>query len=141
MYRAGFATTQSAYEQAYRELFVALDDIEQRLATRRYLCGNRVTEADWRLFTTLLHFGAVYFGHFKTNRQRIEDYPNRSAYLRDLYQQPGIAATVDLPYIKRYYYGSHRTINPTGIVPLGQEIDFGRPHDRALLEQTSSNVA
>jgi len=141
VYRAGFATTQSAYEQAYSDLFVALDDIEQRLATRRYLCGSRVTEADWRLFTTLLRFDAVYFGHFKTNRQRIEDYPNLSAYVRDLYQQPGIAATVDLPYIKQHYYGSHRTINPTGIVPLGQEIDFGRPHDRALLEQTSSNVA
>jgi len=131
VYRAGFATSQEAYEQAYRELFDALDGIEARLSDNRYLCGDRITEADWRLFTTLVRFDAVYFGHFKTNRQRIEDYPNMSGYVRDLFQQPGIAATVDLPYIKRHYYGSHRTINPTGIVPLGQEPDFSRPHDRA----------
>lgn len=134
VYRAGFATTQAAYEGAYRELFDTLDDIEERLASRRYLCGDQVTEADWRLFTTLIRFDAVYFGHFKTNRQRIEDYENLSGYLRDLYQQPGVAATVDLPYIKQHYYGSHRTINPTGIVPLGQELDFSRPHDRARLQ-------
>ena len=141
VYRAGFATTQSAYELAYRDLFAALDDLEQRLASRRYLCGDRVTEADWRLFTTLLRFDAVYFGHFKTNQQRIEDYDNISAYVRDLYQQPGIAATVDMPYIKKHYYGSHRTINPTGVVPLGQEIDFGRPHNRAQLQLNSQSAA
>ena len=133
VYRAGFATTQGAYEEAYQDLFAALDDIEQRLSTRRYLTGERITEADWRLFTTLLRFDAVYFGHFKTNRQRIEDYDNISAYVRDLFQQPGIAATVNIPYIKQHYYGSHKTINPTGVVPLGQEIDFSRPHNRAGL--------
>jgi putative glutathione S-transferase len=138
VYRAGFATTQEAYAEAYQDLFTALDDIEQRLSTRRYLTGEHITEADWRLFTTLLRFDAVYFGHFKTNRQRIEDYDNISAYVRDLFQQPGIAATVDMPYIKQHYYGSHSTINPTGIVPLGQEIDFNRPHNRAGLSQRNS---
>ncbi len=141
VYRAGFATTQEAYEKAYQELFAALDSVEQRLATKRYLCGDRLTEADWRLFTTLLRFDAVYFGHFKTNRQRIEDYDNISAYVRDLYQMPGIAATVDMPYIKKHYYGSHGTINPTGVVPLGQEIDFTRPHNRSQLQQNSQNAA
>ena len=130
VYRAGFATSQEAYEEAYHEVFDALDKVEERLATQRYLTGAAITEADWRLFTTLLRFDAVYFGHFKTNRQRIEDYPNMSGYVRDLFQQPGIADTVDLPYIKKHYYGSHKTINPTGVVPLGQEIDFSRPHDR-----------
>ena len=138
VYRAGFATTQGAYEEAYQDLFAALDDIEQRLSTRRYLTGERITEADWRLFTTLLRFDAVYFGHFKTNRQRIEDYDNISAYVRDLFQQPGIAATVNIPYIKQHYYGSHKTINPTGVVPLGQEIDFSRPHNRAGLTQQNN---
>ena len=133
VYRAGFATTQEAYAEAYQDLFAALDDIELRLSTRRYLTGEHITEADWRLFTTLLRFDAVYFGHFKTNRQRIEDYDNIAAYVRDLFQQPGIAATVDIPYIKQHYYGSHKTINPTGVVPLGQEIDFSRPHNRAEL--------
>lgn len=141
VYRAGFATTQRAYEGAYLEVFTALDKIEQRLSTRRYLCGDRITEADWRLFTTLVRFDAVYFGHFKTNRQRIEDYENISAYVRDLFQQPGVAATVDIPYIKQHYYGSHKTINPTGIVPLGQEIDFSRPHERAQLQVNSKNAA
>ena len=131
VYRAGFATSQEAYENAYHQLFEALDSIEQRLGEQRYLTGATITEADWRLFTTLLRFDPVYFGHFKTNRQRIEDYPNISGYVRDLYQQPGVAATVDLPYIKQHYYGSHKTINPTGVVPLGQETDFSRPHDRA----------
>ena len=131
VYRAGFATSQEAYESAYHQLFEALDSIEQRLGEQRYLTGATITEADWRLFTTLLRFDPVYFGHFKTNRQRIEDYPNISGYVRDLYQQPGVAATVDLPYIKQHYYGSHKTINPTGVVPLGQETDFSRPHDRA----------
>ena len=138
VYRAGFATTQEAYAEAYQDLFAALDDIELRLSTRRYLTGEHITEADWRLFTTLLRFDAVYFGHFKTNRQRIEDYDNISAYVRDLFQQPGIAATVDIPYIKQHYYGSHKTINPTGVVPLGQEIDFSRPHNRAELTQQNN---
>ena len=130
VYRAGFATSQAAYEVAYHEIFTALDALEERLDKQRYLTGPAITEADWRLFTTLLRFDAVYFGHFKTNRQRIEEFPNISGYVRDLYQQPGVAATVDLPYIKQHYYGSHKTINPTGVVPLGQEIDFGRPHER-----------
>jgi putative glutathione S-transferase len=141
VYRAGFATTQSAYEQAYAELFDALDAVEQRLADRRYLCGDRITEADWRLFTTLVRFDAVYFGHFKANRQRIEDYTHLPGYLRDLFQQPGVADTVDLPYIKQHYYGSHGTINPTGIVPLGQEIDFTGPHGRERLQGSSRSVA
>jgi putative glutathione S-transferase len=138
VYRAGFATTQEAYAEASQDLFAALDDIELRLSTRRYLTGEHITEADWRLFTTLLRFDAVYFGHFKTNRQRIEDYDNIAAYVRDLFQQPGIAATVDIPYIKQHYYGSHKTINPTGVVPLGQEIDFSRPHNRAELTQQNN---
>ncbi len=133
VYRAGFATTQTAYETAYHQLFGALDELEQRLSTQRYLTGNQITEADWRLFTTLVRFDAVYFGHFKTNRQRIEDYEHLPGYVRDLYQQGNVAATVDLPFIKKHYYGSHREINPTLIVPLGQEIDFSRPHDRARL--------
>lgn len=130
VYRAGFATTQAAYEAAYLQLFDALDSLEQRLASRRYLTGAQITEADWRLFTTLLRFDAVYFGHFKTNRQRIADYEHLSGYVRDLYQQPGVAATVDIPYTKAHYYGSHKTINPTGIIPLGQELDFSLPHNR-----------
>ena len=141
VYRAGFATSQKAYEIAYTELFAALDEVDLRLATRRYLTGDRITEADWRLFTTLLRFDAVYFGHFKTNRQRIEDYEHISGYVRDLFQQSGIAATVDLPYIKAHYYGSHRTINPTGVIPLGQEGDFGRPHDRARLSAAAPGAA
>ncbi|MEH6592939.1 MAG: glutathione S-transferase family protein [Halioglobus sp.] len=141
VYRAGFATTQQAYESAYIEIFDALDKVELRLETRRYLCGDRITEADWRLFTTLLRFDAVYFGHFKANRQRIEDYDNISGYVRDLFQQPGVAATVDMPYIKQHYYGSHGTINPTGIVPLGQEIDFSGPHHRAQLSAASKSAA
>ena len=133
VYRAGFATSQEAYERAYRELFAALDDIDQLLGARRYLTGSRITEADWRLFTTLVRFDAVYFGHFKTNQRRIADYPNLSAYLRDLYQVPGVAGTVNMAHIKRHYYGSHRGINPTGIVPLGQEHDFSQPHGRERL--------
>jgi len=131
VYRAGFATTQAAYEQAFEALFAALDDIERRLSRQRYLVGDEITEADWRLFTTLVRFDAVYFGHFKCNRRRIVDYPNLSNYVRDLYQAPGVAQTVDFDHIKRHYYASHRTINPTGIVPLGPELDFSMPHDRA----------
>jgi putative glutathione S-transferase len=131
VYRAGFATTQEAYEEAFRGLFAALDQVEKRLASSRYLVGDRLTEADWRLFTTLLRFDAVYFSHFKCNLRRIADYPNLSNYLRDLYQMPGIAETCNLDHIKRHYYGSQRQVNPTGIVPLGPELDFSAPHDRA----------
>ena len=130
VYRAGFATAQEAYEEAFRALFAALDDIEQRLARQRYLVGPEITEADWRLFTTLVRFDAVYYGHFKCNLRRIVDYPNLSNYLRDLYQQPGIAETVNMDHIKRHYYGSQRNVNPTGIVPLGPRLDFLAPHDR-----------
>ncbi len=133
VYRTGFATTQRAYEKAFTKLFDALDQINERLTAQRFLCGATLTEADWRLFTTLIRFDAVYVGHFKTNRQRIEDYPALSAYLRDLYQAPGIAETVNFEHIKRHYYASHRTINPTGIVPLGPRLDFDRPHGRDLL--------
>ena len=131
VYRAGFATKQGAYEEAFRELFSALDEIEARLSRQRYLAGDRLTEADWRLFTTLVRFDAVYYSHFKCNLRRIADYPNLSNYLRDLYQVPGVAGTVNMAHIKAHYYGSHRTINPTGIVPLGPELDFDAPHDRA----------
>jgi glutathionyl-hydroquinone reductase len=133
VYRTGFSTTQEAYEEAFLKLFDALDGLEERLARQRYLVGDRVTEADWRLFTTLVRFDAVYFGHFKCNLRRIVDYPNLSNYLRDLYQTPGIAETVDIDDIKRHYYASHRNVNPTGIVPLGPALDFSAPHDRARL--------
>ena len=131
VYRCGFATTQAAYAEAFEELFAALDELERRLGARRYLVGDRITEADWRLFTTLVRFDPVYFGHFKCNRRRIADFPNLSGYLRELYQVPGVAGTVDFQHIKRHYYESHRTINPTGIVPLGPEIDLDQPHDRS----------
>jgi putative glutathione S-transferase len=130
VYRAGFATTQSAYEEAFRELFAALDTLEERLARHRYLVGDRITEADWRLFTTLVRFDPVYVGHFKCNLKRIADYPNLSNYVRDLYQVPGVAETVSFPHIKWHYYGSHTSINPTRIVPVGPEIDYAAPHDR-----------
>ncbi|EJN04409.1 glutathione S-transferase family protein [Phyllobacterium sp. YR531] len=135
VYRAGFATTQPAYEEAFIQLFGALDEIEQRLAKQRYLTGNRLTEADWRLFTTLLRFDPVYVGHFKCNRQRIADYTNLSNYTRELYQVPGVAPTVNMQHIKGHYYESHKTINPTGIVPVGPEIDYAAPHDRDRFEQ------
>jgi putative glutathione S-transferase len=130
VYRCGFATTQDAYEEAYRELFEALDTIDGRLETSRYLLGPRASEADWRLFTTLVRFDPVYVGHFKCNKRRIADYPNLSGYLRDLYQVPGVADTVDMTHIKRHYYESHGTINPTGVVPLGPELDLDAPHGR-----------
>src|SRR5262249_7593883 len=130
VYRTGFASTQEAYEEAVRPLFAALDMLEERLTTRRYLCGDRLTEADWRLFTTLARFDAVYVGHFKCNLRRLVDYPNLWAFARELYQHPGVAATVDFTHIKRHYYQSHRQINPTGIVPLGPELDFSLPHGR-----------
>jgi putative glutathione S-transferase len=130
VYKSGFATTQEAYEEAVTELFTALDEVEDRLSQHRYLVGDRMTEADWRLFTTLLRFDAVYFGHFKCNIRRIEDYPNLSNYLRELYQVPKVSETVDMETIKQHYYGSHETVNPTRIVPVGPELDFSRPHDR-----------
>ncbi len=130
VYRAGFATAQEAYEEAFHALFGALDELERRLSRQRYLVGEAITEADWRLFPTLIRFDAVYYGHFKCNLRRIADYPNLSNYLRDLYQQPGIAALVNMDHIKRHYYGSQRHVNPTGIVPLGPQLDFAAPHDR-----------
>ncbi|WP_342641236.1 glutathione S-transferase family protein [Rhodoligotrophos ferricapiens] len=130
VYRAGFATTQAAYEEAYRALFETLDRLDAGLAKQRYLVGHQLTEADWRLFTTLVRFDAVYFGHFKCNKRRISDYPALSGYVRDLYQVPGVAETVNLAHIKLHYYGSHRTINPTGIVPVGPELDFTSPAGR-----------
>lgn len=130
VYRAGFAHTQAAYEAAFDALFASLDSIEALLGRQRYLVGGRLTEADWRLFTTLVRFDAVYYLHFKCNQRRIADYPNLSNYLRELYQQPGIAETVRLDHIKQHYYTSHPEINPTGIVPKGPELDFDAPHDR-----------
>jgi putative glutathione S-transferase len=130
VYRAGFATTQAAYEEAARTLFATLDQLEERLSRQRYLVDRRITEADWRLFTTLVRFDAVYYSHFKCNVRRIADYPNLWNYLRELYQVPGVVDTVNLDHIKRHYYGSHRNVNPTGIVPIGPLIDFTLPHDR-----------
>jgi putative glutathione S-transferase len=131
VYRAGFATSQQAYEEAARGIFATLDELEARLSRQRYLVGRHVTEADWRLFTTLVRFDTVYYSHFKCNLRRIADYPNLWNYLRDLYQVPGIAETVSIDHIKRHYYGSQRQVNPTGIVPIGPIIDFAAPHDRA----------
>ena len=130
VYRCGFAGAQPAYEAAVRRRFDALDTLEERLSGRRYLVGTAMTEADWRLFTTLVRFDAVYHGHFKCNLRRIEDYPNLSAYLRELYQIQRVADTVDFDHIKRHYYMSHEHINPNRIVPLGPILDFWRPHDR-----------
>ena len=135
VYKAGFATTQEAYEEALVPLFGTLDWLEDRLSAQRYLMGDALTEADWRLFTTLVRFDPVYVGHFKCNLRRIEDYPNLFGYVRDLYQHPGIAATVDLPYIKKHYYGSHTSVNPTRVVPMGPDIDYTAPHDRAWLNK------
>ncbi|WP_286221874.1 glutathione S-transferase family protein [Marinobacter apostichopi] len=133
VYKAGFATAQDKYEEAYAELFRTLDWLEDRLSTQRYLVGRQLTEADWRLFTTLIRFDAVYFSHFKCNRQRIADFPALSAYVRDLYQVPGVAETVDLEQIKRHYYVSQRTINPTQVVPVGPEVELDAPHGREVL--------
>lgn len=130
VYKCGFATSQGAYEEAFDELFSALDKVESILSNHRYLVGNRLTEADWRLFTTLIRFDAVYYSHFKCNRQRIADYPNISNYLRDLYQQPGVFGTVNMEHIKQHYFYSHESINPTRIVPKGPGLDFDAPHDR-----------
>lgn len=133
VYRAGFSTSQASYERAVTRLFNALDVLEQRLSTRRYLFGAQPVETDWRLFVTLIRFDAVYVGHFKCNLRRIDDYPALGGYMRDLYQLPGIAETVKIDQIKRHYYYTHDDINPTRIVPVGPELHFERPHDRARL--------
>jgi putative glutathione S-transferase len=138
VYRAGFATTQEAYEEAFEELFGALGQLDDRLSRHRYLVGDRITEADWRLFTTLVRFDPVYVGHFKCNLRRIADYANLSNYLRDLYQVPGIAETVNFHHIKSHYYRSHSTINPAGIVPVGPDIDHTAPHNRARLARAAA---
>jgi glutathionyl-hydroquinone reductase len=130
VYRAGFATSQQAYESAFDEVFAELDQLEQHLGQQRYLAGEYLTEADVRLFTTLIRFDAVYYSHFKCNLRRIADYPNLSNWLRELYQWPGVAETVDFAHIKGHYYASHRTINPTGIVPKGPLQAFDSKHDR-----------
>lgn len=130
VYRCGFAQSQAVYEKAFDALFSVLDLIEERLSRQRYLTGPTITEADWRLFPTLLRFDPVYVGHFKCNLRRIADYPQLSNYLRDLYQQSGIAETVHLDHIKRHYYYSHESINPTRIIPKGPELNYDTPHDR-----------
>jgi glutathionyl-hydroquinone reductase len=134
VYKAGFATTQKAYVEAVEALFAALDSLDNTLSTQRYLCGSTLTEADWRLFTTLIRFDAVYVGHFKCNIRRIVDYPNLSGYLRELYQIPGITETVNFEHIKRHYYFSHTMINPTQVVPLGPELDLFTAHNREQLK-------
>ena len=130
VYRAGFARTQEAYEEAVAELFQALDHWERHLARQRYLCGRQLTEADWCFFTTLLRFDMVYYTHFKCNLRRIVDYPNIWSYLRDLYQMPGVTATCNFAHIKEHYFRSHTSLNPRGIVPVGPLVDFREPHDR-----------
>jgi len=131
VYKCGFATTQEAYNEAIVPLFDTLDWLDQRLSGQRYLTGSTITEADWRLFTTLVRFDPVYVGHFKCNVRRIADYPNLSGYVRDLYQQPGVAGTVNMQHIKDHYYASHESVNPSRIVPAGPDIDFMAAHDRA----------
>lgn len=140
VYKAGFATSQTAYEEACVTLFEALDWLEQHLSERRYLTGGQLTEADWRLFTTLVRFDPVYHGHFKCNIRRIEDYPNLAGYTRELYQWPGVADTVDFWHIKQHYYYSHDTINPTRVVPLGEGLDLTAAHGRDHLPQAQSGV-
>ncbi len=130
VYRCGFASTQPTYEEAFDDLFATLDELEIRLSNQRYLNGATQTEADWRLFPTLVRFDPVYFGHFKCNLRRVADYPNLSNYTRDLYQVDGVAETVNLLHIKNHYYASHETVNPTRIVPKGPQIDYSVPHDR-----------
>ena len=141
VYKAGFAGSQRVYESAVTRLFAALDEIETRIEQSRYLVGDTLTEADWRLFPTLIRFDAVYVAHFKCNLRRIADYPNLSNYLRDLYQVPGIAETVDFDHIKRHYFLSHRHLNPSGLVPKGPVLEFDAPHDHGrfapLIRRTS----
>ncbi|MEL6735804.1 MAG: glutathione S-transferase family protein [Pseudomonadota bacterium] len=134
VYKCGFATTQEAYQEAFQPMFETLDWLEDRLAKQQWLVGDQVTEADWRLFTTLVRFDPVYVGHFKCNRNRIADFPNLSNYTRALYQWPGVADTINIDHIKSHYYGSHETINPTRIVPVGPDIDFMAPHDRGRFD-------
>lgn len=133
VYKAGFASTQEAYEEAVAPLFETLDWLDDRLSTQRYLTGSAITEADWRLFTTLVRFDPVYYGHFKCNIRRISDYEHLSGYMRDLYQQAGIAETVNFQHIKNHYYASHESINPSRIIPMGPKFDYAIPHDRARL--------
>jgi putative glutathione S-transferase len=133
VYKAGFATSQASYERAFARLFAALDELDDRLSRRRFLVAGHPVESDWRLFVTLIRFDAVYVGHFKCNLRRIADYPHLSGYLRDLFQQPGIADTVKLDHIKRHYYMTHPAINPTRIVPVGPALDLERPHGREAL--------
>ncbi len=133
VYKAGFATKQAPYETAVTALFATLDALDARLARQRYLCGDRLTEADWRLFTTLLRFDPVYHGHFKCNLRRLVDYANLWGFTRELYQVPGVAETVDIEHIKRHYYASQLDVNPTGVVPSGPDIDYAAPHDRGHL--------
>jgi putative glutathione S-transferase len=130
VYKSGFARSQAAYDEAVTALFETMDELERRLARQRYLAGDRITEADWRLFTTLVRFDPVYVGHFKCNLRRLVEYPNLWPYARELYQHPGVAETVDFHHIKQHYYGSHETVNPTGIVPKGPLIDWAEPHGR-----------
>ncbi len=137
VYKSGFATSQEAYDEAVTALFDTLDMVEARLDRNRYLVGDRLTEADWRLFTTLVRFDPVYFGHFKCNLRRIYDYPNLWNYTKELYQVPGVAETVDMQHIKGHYYQSHKTVNPTGIVPKGPVIDYTTPHDRGRLAKAA----
>ena len=143
VYRAGFATTQAAYETAAAQVFEGLDWVEQRLQRQRFLLGDLVTEADWRLFPSLVRFDAVYYGHFKCNTRRLLDYPAIWAYTRDLYQMPGVPGTVSVDEYKAHYYGSHRSLNPTGIVPIGPQLDFTEVHGRAeaLLRLDPNNSA
>ncbi len=140
VYKCGFATKQEAYEEAFDSLFSALDRVESILGEHRYLVGNTLTEADWRLFTTMIRFDAVYVGHFKCNRNRIADYPNLSNYIRDLYQYRGVGGTVNMDHIKRHYYYSHESINPTRIVPKGPDQDFDAPHDRERFEEKKEKI-
>ena len=135
VYRAGFATEQAAYEKAFDRLFNVLDELEEKLSRQRYLVGDQITEADWRLFTTLVRFDAVYYNHFKTNKKRLMDYPNLWSYTRELYQVEGVAETVNMDHIKYHYFASHRSINPTGIVPKGPEIDFMQAHGRVKISE------
>ena len=138
VYKCGFATTQEAYEESFVALFETLDMLDERLGAQRYLAGDRITEADWRLFTTLVRFDPVYFGHFKCNQRRIVDYMFLWDYTRELYQVPGVAETVNLFHIKHHYYMSHKQVNPTGIVPLGPEIDFSVPHSRHKIKSIAA---
>ncbi|MBI1208041.1 MAG: glutathione S-transferase family protein [Azospirillum sp.] len=138
VYRAGFATSQDHYEAAFDAVFAGLDQLDQRLGRQHWLVGDVLTEADWRLFTTLVRFDTVYYGHFKCNLRRIAEYPNLSGYVRELYQVPGVAPTVNFSHIKRHYYASHTTINPTGIVPKGPALDLNAAHHRGRFQGVPS---